>query len=347
MKTLVSHYQEIKEGLKSHLETAQTTDQVVQLLQDQINQLADLNSDYIRELTPQQARLATILLRLFNQYTNILSLVNLQDSTSNSTTQSNNNTNLQLETQNSITNFASETSFPLTRFFHLEKNLLALTSPNRYKQALRQKVKHNASVISSIITGSLAGLLAGDYLWGLIGAIMGGVIGKIVQSKTLLENTDLAPRTESHKNDFKIEVDIDRLLSHLYQVFQSIDITVAAYGSREEKAISPGLENNLDLLEYLQELMADALDEQTQLPIAVRRRIEQAATILRHYGIQARTYQPIAGQSQEAEALSIFYFEPSLDPEVTNYITLKPALVKDDQLLLPGYVIEPASSGDA
>jgi hypothetical protein len=346
MKTLVFHYQEIKEGLKSQLETAQTTEQVVQLLQDRINQLADLNGDYIRGLTPQQARLATILLRVFNHYTNILSLVNLQNSSSNTLEQSSNNTNLQQENESGLTNFTADTLSPLTKFFQIDKHLSTLTSPDYYKQALRQQVQQNHGVISGVITGALSGLCAGGYSWGFIGAIAGGVIGKIVQPKQSLENTNLTSLPEPHKNEFKIGVDIDRLLIHLYQAFQSIDITVAAYGEREEKAISPGLENNLDLLEYLQELMADALDEQTQLPITVRRRIEQAATILRHYGIQAQTYQPTAGQSQKAEALSIFYFEPSLDPEVTNYITLKPALVKDDQLLLPGYVIEPASSGD-
>jgi len=121
-------------------------------------------------------------------------------------------------------------------------------------------------------------------------------------------------------------------------------MTVSAYGAREEKAPLPGLENNLDLLEYLQDLMADALDEQTQLPIAVRRRISQATTILRHYGIQTRVYQPSEEEDLEIEAESMFYFEPSLDPEITDHITLKHAFVQDGQVLLPGYVIKPASS---
>ena len=90
--------------------------------------------------------------------------------------------------------------------------------------------------------------------------------------------------------------------------------------------------------------MADALDERTQLPTAVRRRIEQATTILRRYGIQARVYQPSEEQDLGMEAWSMFYFEPSLDPEITDYITLKHAFIKDNQVLLPGYVIEPASS---
>jgi hypothetical protein len=86
--------------------------------------------------------------------------------------------------------------------------------------------------------------------------------------------------------------------------------------------------------------MADTLNEQIQLSTTVRRRIEQAATILRHYGIQAQVYRP------GIEAELMFYFEPSLDPKITDYVTLKHAFVKDEQVLLPGYVIEPVSVGE-
>ncbi len=336
MKTLVSYYQEIKENLKSQLEAVETTEQVVKILQDEINKLADFNGDYIRGLTPPQARLATVMLKILNQYTSTLILVKLQDSTPNA--------NSHFQSEVGLTELASNTLSPLTQIFQLEKNLQALRSLNYYKQALLQQVRQSREVMSSLLAGGIAGTLAGGYVWGVIGAITGGVIGKVVPPQKSPENTDLASLPESRKNEVKIGIDIDRLLDHLYQAFQSIDITVSAYGAREEKAPLPGWENNLDLLEYLQELMADALDERTQLPTAVRRRIEQATTILRRYGIQARVYQPSEEQDLGMEAWSMFYFEPSLDPEITDYITLKHAFIKDNQVLLPGYVIEPASS---
>ncbi len=336
MKTLVSYYQEIKENLKSQLEAVETTEQVVKIVQDEINKLADFNGDYIGGLTPPQARLATVMLKILNQYTSTLILVKLQELTPNA--------NSHFQSEVSLTELASNTLSPLTKIFQIEKNLQALRSLNYYKQVLLQQVRQSREVMSSLLAGGIAGTLAGGYVWGVIGAITGGVIGKVVQPQKSPENTDVAFLPEPPKNEFKIGIDIDRLLDHLYQAFQSIDITVAAYGAREEKAPLPGLENNLDLLEYLQDLMADALDEQTQLPTVVRRRIEQATTILRRYGIQARVYQPSEKQDLGMEAWSMFYFEPSLDPEITDYITLKHAFIKDNQVLLPGYVIEPASS---
>ncbi len=346
MKTLVFHYQGIKGRLKSQLEAVETTEQVVQIVQDEINKLADFNSDYIGGLTPPQARLAIVMLKELNQYTNILILVKLQDSTPNAPATSNSDANSHLGSNIDLTELASNTLSPFTKIFQIDKNLQVLTSPNYYKQALLQQVQQNREVTTSIIASGIVGTLAGGYLWGLIGAITGGVIGKIVQSKKSPEDKNIASLPEPRKNEVKIGIDIDRLLDYLYQAFQSIDMTVSAYGVKEEKASLPGLENNLDLLEYLQDLMADALDEQTQLPMTVRRRISQATTILRHYGIQARVYQPSEEQLLGIEAESMFYFEPSLDPEITDYITLKHAFVKDDQVLLPGYVIEPTSSLD-
>lgn len=341
MKTLVSNYQEIKEKLKSQLEAVETTEQVVKIVQDEINKLADLSGHYIQGLTPPQARLTTVMLKALNQYTSILILVKLQNSTSNAPEKTNTSANSQSQNEVSLTKLTSNIS-QFTKIIQIEKNLDALTSPDYYKQAFLQQVQQSREVLSSLLAGGIAGTLAGGYVWGLIGAITGGAIGKILQQNKSPENKDVALQPEPPKAELKI--DIDKLLDHLYQAFQSIDLTVAAYGGREEKASLPGLENHLDLLEYLQDLMADALDEQTQLPIAVRRRIEQAATILRCYGIETRVYQPTEEQDLGMEAWSMFYFEPSLDPKITNYTTLKHAFVKDNRVLLPGSVIKPGSS---
>jgi hypothetical protein len=337
MITLVSHYTEIREKLKSQLEAVETTEQVVKIVQDEINKLIDINGDYIRGLTPPQARLATVMLKALSQYISALILVKLQDSTPKTLAKSNTSANSQSESQLSLTELTSNSLSPFSQILPFEK-----ISLNSYKQRLLQPVQQNRELISSLLAGGIAGTLAGGYLWGLVGALTGGVIGKIAQQEKSPENTAIALELEPSKS--KLKIDIDKLLDYLYQAFQSIDITVAGYGTREEKTPKPGLENNLDLLEYLQDLMADALDEQTELPIAVRRRIEQAATILRRYGIETRVYQPSDEQDLETEAWSMFYFEPSLDPQITDYITLKHAFVKDNQVLLPGSVIEPISS---
>ncbi|MEC4818081.1 MAG: hypothetical protein SAK29_33145 [Scytonema sp. PMC 1069.18] len=341
MKTLVSHYQEIKDKLKSQLEDIEKTEEVVKIVQNEINKLGDFNGEYIKGLTPPQARLATVMLKALNQYTSILILVKLQSLDPNALDKSENSTAV----SESITELTTNSlSSPFYKIFQVEKYLKALTSFDEYKQALLQQIQKNRNVISSLLTGGIVGTLAGGYSWGLIGAITGGLFGKGIQQMQLSESRAIASQPEPSKKEMKISIDIDKLLDHLYRAFQSIDLTVAAYGTQDEKVIKPRLENHLDLLEYLQDLMADALDEQTQLPIAVRRRIEQAATILNRYGIETRVYQSTEEQDLGIEAWSMFYFEPSLDPQITDYITIKHALVKENQVLLPGSVIEPVSS---
>ncbi|WP_208346106.1 hypothetical protein [Aetokthonos hydrillicola] len=107
MQTLTFHYQEIKDKLKTQLKAAETTEQTVNILQDEINKLADLNGDYIRSLTPSQARIAIVMLKELNQYTSILSLIKLQDLEPNAVEKSHKN----------------DTLSPLTKVSQIEKEL--------------------------------------------------------------------------------------------------------------------------------------------------------------------------------------------------------------------------------
>ncbi|MEM7715507.1 MAG: hypothetical protein AAF349_18370 [Cyanobacteria bacterium P01_A01_bin.68] len=329
MKTLVSYYQKVKDKLKSRLKAVNTVSEVIKIIQDEINQLIDLNGEYIKELTPPQARLARNMLQGMKENLTILSSVELQEGGANIP-----------ETSFDI----SEVLSPLTSAIQTQKNIQSWTSPNYYKQIFLRPLQKSRVISSSLLAAGLAGTLEGGIKWGVAGAIIGlitgGVFGKVVKQKELPDR-DLLPQKEPIQNQTKISIDIDKLLDYLYHNFQLIDQTISAYGLKEEKSPQSDLENNLELLEYLQELMADALDEETQLPIAVRRRIEQAITILRSCGIEAHVYQPSLSADK---AWNMFYFEPSIDPNITDYVTLKHAFVKDERVLLPGSVIEPASS---
>jgi hypothetical protein len=311
MVTLISYYQKIKDKL-SQLSVNTAPEVAVKVIQGEIDKIIDINSEYVQGLTPPQARLASTMLQSLSQYTRVLLLVKPQvdDIVQNS--------------QSDFSELATKIVSPITK---------AIQTPN-YKQVLIEKVQQSREFVSSLLAGGLAGVLEGGWYWGLIGAAIGGVTGgtiaQVIKSNKSSKNLALVS-SQSHVTE--VNIDINRLLDYLYQALQSIDITVSAYRN-SDKAPSEGIENNLDLLEYLQDLMADGLDSNNKLPVAVRRRIEQAGSILRHYGIEARTYQPNADES-------MFYFEPSLDTEVNDYITLKHALVKDNRVLLPGYVIEP------
>lgn len=323
MTTLIAYYQENKEKLKSQLEASDTPESTVKIIQTEINKLVDINSEYIQTLTPPQARLARVMLQSLGQYTSILLLAKPYSQTTE-----------QLSTFKQLTtNIVS----PITNAIETQQKIQTLTSPAYYKRVALEKIQQSREIISSLLAGGLAGTLEGGFYWGLVGAIIGGTTGgaiaQIIKRKPSVDKIN--PITQ--KSTPKIIIDTDKLLDYFYQNLQSIDITISGLSQKDDKNPKSGIENNLDLLEYLQDLMADGLDENIQLPIAVRRRIEQAATILRRYGIEAKVYQP-----KEEQDL-MFYFEPSLDPEITDYITLKHALVKDDQTLLPGYVIEPLS----
>ena len=339
MKSLVSHYQKIKDKLKSRLDATNTVEEVLKIVLDEINQLTDLNGEYIKELTPPQARLARNMLQGMKENLQILSSVALEDLTVDVSEKSFDISEVQAELSRNIN---QNVLSPLNSAIQTQKNIQNWTSPNYYKQILLQPLQKSRVIISSLLAAGLAGTLEGGITWGLVGAVIGlitgGVFGKVVKQKQLPDigsnSTD-----EAIQNQTKITIDNQKLLSYLYNNFQSIDQTVLAYAVKEEKTNKPDLENNLDLLEYLQELMADALDEETKLPISVRRRIEQAITILRNYGIEAKVYQP---SLEGNKAWDMFYFEPSIDPNITDYVTLKHAFVKDERVLLPGSVIEPS-----
>lgn len=349
MKTLISHYQETKEKLKSQLEAAQTIEEVVKIAQNEINSLMDFNSEYIKGLTPPQARLARNMLKALREYIGILQVVKLQSSVPDSSVS--NITPGKPFSGIDLTEIASNSLSPFKKIVDTQKNLNNLTSPDYYKQVLLQPLRSNRVVASSLVAAGLAGTLEGGLSWGLLGAIIGGITGGMfgkVVGKSSSEEVETFTEGEipvATLIESKLDVDINSLLSQLYQAFQSIDLSVGAYGnkSKEDKVSLPGLENNLDLLEYLQELMADGLDEEVQIPVSMRRRIAQATTVLRHYGIEALVYQ----HTQESDAAKaddlMFYFEPSIDPEITEHITLKHAFVKDGRVLLPGSVIEPVS----
>lgn len=339
MKSLVSHYQKIKDKLKSRLDTTNTVEEVLKIVLDEINQLTDLNGEYIKELTPPQARLARNMLQGMKENLQILSSVALEDLTVDVSEKSFDISEVQAELSRNIN---QNVLSPLNSAIQTQKNIQNWTSPNYYKQILLQPLQKSRVIISSLLAAGLAGTLEGGITWGLVGAVIGlitgGVFGKVVKQKQLPHISSNYP-DKAIQNQTRITIDINQLLNYLYQNFQSIDQTILAYGTKEEKTNQPDLENNLDLLEYLQELMADALDEENKLPISVRRRIEQAITILRNYGIEAKVYQP---SLEGNKPWDMFYFEPSIDPNITDYVTLKHAFVKDERVLLPGSVIEPS-----
>lgn len=180
--------------------------------------------------------------------------------------------------------------------------------------------------------------LIGGPLAIAFGTIIGVTAGVIVNYAS---DTDKTTTERTQPQEIEPNIDIQKLLSNLNQAFADIDRAVKAY--IPDEPAKPSLKEHRDLLEYLQNLMADALDEQVEMPTQMRKRIEQAAMILRHYGIEAKDYHESEKQSFGIDPWSMFDFEPGIEPEIQEYVTLKHAFVKDGQVLLRGRVIEPTT----
>ncbi|OCQ94182.1 hypothetical protein BCD64_05280 [Nostoc sp. MBR 210] len=134
-----------------------------------------------------------------------------------------------------------------------------------------------------------------------------------------------------------LRVDSKLLLDNLADALNTIDIAVARFAEGNKLADDRTLEELPELLNFLQRLMGASFLEQPQMAIALTKLLPQ---ILMSQGIRAQIYQQQAPQNER----EYFDFEPSIDPNTKDYVTITPALLKGDRLLRRGRVIEPAYS---
>ncbi|MGK7897231.1 MAG: hypothetical protein AB4372_27335 [Xenococcus sp. (in: cyanobacteria)] len=133
---------------------------------------------------------------------------------------------------------------------------------------------------------------------------------------------------------------VDAILDYLQERFEDIDKQVANVESKPKDTTpsEPKLEDHPNLLEFLQKLMGEAHQEEAQLPKLTGQRINDLEMFLQWHGIETEFYHPSEGDN----AWSKFDFEPSLDPNLKEAITIQPAFIKDDCVLLRGLVFQPS-----
>jgi hypothetical protein len=299
MKKLITCYQEIKDELEKRINSATDTNQIVQILQNEVRRLSDVSGEYIENLTSPQARIALEMLDMLQECCGALMVVRIQ-----------------------------------------ELRLDGPVSGEQSKNKGKHKTKVTREFLSSVTGSTLAGVVTRGFGGGVVGAAIGTGVG-IIFSKTRKK-----PDAESFQNPvINLEVDVSALLSKFYQALDTIDRAVIAQGELfKQTTPKPSLENYQELLKFFQDLMGESSDEQDQLPLFTRKRLEQIPMILKHYGIETKVYQHNGESTSVLNAQSMFDFEPSLNPEHIEYVTLKPAFIKGEQVLLRGQVIEPASS---
>jgi len=302
MKTLVEHYKETRPDFQINLQSAHSVAQISEIVQDELRRMADINGEYIGSLTKPQARVALSMLEAFRLSFRILTKEQPQ----------------------------------------------SIDSVGHTADPSQQSDDDPISSIDGVLGGLAGGALGGAITGGVIGGAIGGALGAFGATVALKTIHFVKPSQESKSVKFStdtptystsVTLDKKELLAYLEQTFEVIDQTVAEYSRLSEPVESkPKLEDHPEVLEFMQNLIGEALALETQLPLIFQSKVKELASILRKYGIRTQTYQENAPDTVK----ELFDFEPSLDPDLQNYVMAKPALTKGDQILLRGSVIEPS-----
>lgn len=133
-----------------------------------------------------------------------------------------------------------------------------------------------------------------------------------------------------------LRVDSKVLLDNLADALNTIDLAVAIKEENKNEE-DRGIQELPELLNFIQRLMGASKLDKPEMTIALTKLLPQ---ILMEQGILADIYRPNDPNSDR----QYFDFEPSIDPDSKDYVTITPALLKGDRLLRRGRVIEPAST---
>ncbi|MDZ8030077.1 hypothetical protein [Nostoc sp. DedSLP04] len=131
-----------------------------------------------------------------------------------------------------------------------------------------------------------------------------------------------------------LRVDSKVFLDHLGDALNTIDLAVARVGESNKHEGDLAIEELPELLNFLQRLMGASKLDKPQMAYELAKLLPQ---ILMSQGINAQIYRSNSDREY-------FDFEPSIDPDTKEHVTLTPALLKGDRLIRRGRVIEPAYS---
>jgi hypothetical protein len=306
-KTLVEYFnQNRQDAFRAKLQDVKNlqafhNEQVLQIIQDEIRMIAYHDNEYILSLTDSQRTLAWEKLEALSKSFNILTAIKSD----------------QVNAQDE----------------HCQ------SSPNKpnYENNSNQNIIHiGIGVVSGGVAGSLAGPV-GTFVGAGIGAGV-AVASNLIPNNGQTETVNSRVRVANEVPPLRIN--IDPILSNLHQGFKEIDEAVASCLEDRKKPLDrPSFDKLTDVLEVLQDLMGEELDDQNEIPILVSKQLKRIPSVLRHYGMEVRVYKSKGEPSSQDWAM--FEFEPSLEPNLQQYVTMKPAFIKGDEVILQGRVIEP------
>jgi hypothetical protein len=159
------------------------------------------------------------------------------------------------------------------------------------------------------------------------------LISLLVGLEVAFEDKNISGFQSGEAPQMLVQIDSKILLDNLADALNTIDLAIASV--IEEKPLdSSGIENQPELLLFLQRLMGASFLEKPQMTLELAQLLPQ---ILMEQGIRAQIYRADDNSHRE-----YFDFEPSIDRSKQDYTTITPALLNGDRLLRRGRVIEPA-----
>jgi hypothetical protein len=235
----------------------------------------------------------------------------------------------------------------------LRQSIATLTAANetRISQPQPEKiVKQVRGLSNSLILKVLQGLISISILGSLfsltqdtVGAWMDILLMTVLVGLEVVfqlegggENRSDSPQPVAPPK-LITQVDSKAFLDNLGDALNTIDLAVASAEQVKKPLDGSGIEELPELLNVVQRLTGASFLQKPQMALELTKLLPQ---ILMEQGIRTQIYQP----GDKHSGREYFDFEPSIDPEARDYVTITPALLKGDRLLRRGRVVEPAYS---
>lgn len=199
----------------------------------------------------------------------------------------------------------------------------------------------NTVVITTVGAGVGGGFGSfGGPIGGFIGAVIGSSVGKFISD--FFQEESKSSKTKQQRNQIKLELDIDRLISELAKLFKKIDDLVLkkepiSQAKLEEKP--PQLSDFSEIIEFLQKLVGQRYCGLSKdLDFAIQ---QELPSLLEVYGLQIHEF---SSEDANLEKLSPeiyrMYDLQSSDKFVKPFVEA-PAILKEGQLFLRGKMYLP------
>lgn len=200
---------------------------------------------------------------------------------------------------------------------------------------------------NSTLFGVAGGAIAGKLILGGWGAVFGAIAG-VALSIYLSNRTQTKTQSQTTRRGVQEEnsnkpIDIDSFIHIIHDVCESVDNLISTFRAQVNRVVQkyesqekPKLEKEYRfLLESIQSLVGfernhDMTEEKYVKKI--RERIEELAETLDNYDITLENY------SDDKSS----WFDKVSSPNTTDIKEVYPAIIKDNQVIIPGKVFIPA-----